>query len=258
MSETYLAIWNSTVNETFETNAERFLLSRRLCTGTWKKTQHAVVLEHATIDQAGEEALRLTDQSLLQDTSLFVPSYFGPVLAKFRWRYNQSYHPNKSNPFSPEAPLQKTANSLAASIVWARLISWIENNNVTLGHAQWKDTDDIHTVHSVVTLKRDRLLMLVLLVHPILTVVATVWKVTLWKTPIGDDFGLISLLAGIAETKAGPLYGASLSGTVKRRVRVGFHIVRGLGQGARQHEHIVAHFDSQKPTDALSRGQKYA
>jgi hypothetical protein len=58
------------------------------------------------------------------------------------------------------------------------------------------------------------------LVYPVLLLLAVVTKAFLYATPVGENFGLVSLLAGINHETLEVLSGAALSGDVKKPLPV--------------------------------------
>lgn len=94
----------------------------------------------------------------------------------------------------------------------------------------------LDTAHiSNVALKRNWGLYAVILVHPVLFLLATAWKAALNSAPVGEGFGLISILAGLKVDEdddnddqtlgrggggRGVLRGATLSGRLRKEIRV--------------------------------------
>ena len=86
----------------------------------------------------------------------------------------QFLDPGPGGTTSEDATPWETEHTLVASMIWARLLSWVKDdrdgipqvqdpNGLKLGSAYWKDGSTIRTVRSAVTLKRNGLLLLLVL-----------------------------------------------------------------------------------------------
>ena len=68
--------------------------------------------------------------------------------------------------------------------------------------------------------RRSSALYIVLLLQPTLTIVALILLAVLHSTPVGKDFGLVSVLSGIEHEKLDILHGAALSGDLAKKVQL--------------------------------------
>ena len=245
-SQIFLSWWNA-ANSTFEASAQRFISTRRLCTGTWKVTQDGISLQTATILQDGAEATITQDQSLIQENPIFLSVFFFTVLAE----YNYAFHPS--------VPV----HTLTACMLWSRLVCNVENRvpgNTTVDEQDYdssflKSAESITTIRYSLTLTRSSWLLAVLIVQPTLTLLAALGKVLLYKTPIGDGFGVVTLLAGVGGGKEeNQLKGASLSGNLERDVMVQFQVTR---DDAENFEHVSINFGGNRGKRWLARQKKY-
>ncbi|KAI9818435.1 MAG: hypothetical protein M1827_000494 [Pycnora praestabilis] len=268
-SEIYLSVWNSTAHETFQSTAERFILSRRICSGTWNITAANVSLIGAKILQSNDEAMAHLNQDLIQGNQLWLFNYFRDFLGEYNWRFRQGYpYPNNNDTLS-----FRTSTALAAAMVWARIVSldgaersmdqyqspshqdvdYVGKNGSGLQY--WVDSSQITTVKETLTLKRDWGLYFIIAVNPMLAILAVLGKVLLYPTPIDEKFGLISMLAGVRSGGIEVLRGASLSGKLKRQVKVGFAIVKDYED---EHgDHVEVHFDAARANDKVASGRIY-
>jgi hypothetical protein len=249
-SQIFTALWNTTQNETFESTAQRYDITRRLCTGVWNITSTSILLQNASDLQDSKDALISIDQTLVQQNPLGIAVWFGSFLGEYDW------HNWKA--FKTEVGHNHTASmgpGLVASMVWARQVSYngwerraFDQGWAAVNHYE-KIQTEIITLKNVPTLKRGAGLLFILSLHPLLTMAAIVGKFALYSVPIGEGFGLISLLAGIREEDLGVLRGSALSGKLRRELRLHFYvenskvssvqdrIVVGLGQ-SRNHGKI--------------------
>ena len=107
---------------------------------------------------------------------------------------------------------------------------------------------------SAIALRQSGLLYLVIMIHLIITLVATVWKACLYKTAVGEGFGLIAVLAGLPSRSTRILRGASLSGKLERPVRVRIDVKDSPsleGEGSSKESHIQYSFDTREGNGKL-------
>lgn len=97
-------------------------------------------------------------------------------------------------------------------------------------------------------------MIFILAIHPVLTTMAVLIKALLYTTPIGDGFGLVSLLAGIKQESLAVLRGAALSGELERPVRVRFS-VRSMEE--QEYERLEIELDVQGRSDSLDLKKTY-
>ncbi|KAL9603868.1 MAG: hypothetical protein Q9179_002055 [Wetmoreana sp. 5 TL-2023] len=223
-SEIYVSIWD--VNkDTFESTAQRFIQRRWLCAGTWNISSSNVSLIEAKLLEPVE------DQIVIQEISLSIGTWFTELLPE----YNYIWYPPEDNPTGIN-----TFPPLVVSMLWARLVSHNSYQNVhradqNATHAARtyysKPARDVQKTYTTITLKRSYLLLFVLAIHPILTMLAVIVKGLLYSAPVGDDFGLVSLLSGAKKDSLDLLYGASLSGKLSDDVHVRFEVPDGLEHG---------------------------
>lgn len=72
------------------------------------------------------------------------------------------------------------------------------------------------------TVRRGVWLIFILAIYPVLTAIAVLIKALLYNDPIGDGFGLGSLLVGIKQERLEVLRGAALTGELGKPVIVKF------------------------------------
>ena len=231
-TEVFLSLWNDTKSQTFYSEAERFVSSRRTCVGVWNLTRSNVYLIDVTSLQPADQ-IDLTQQRMIENGMNMIRPLFLQFLGEFDWKTREQWDqplPDSSASGGPPQfyPTLNTRPALVAAMLWARMTS--ENgperprvSGYELEYTSYlKAASDINLVKQVVTLRRSPWLIAVLAVHPLLTVLAILAKSMLYTTPISDGFGVVSLLAGIGGEGLEVLRGATLSGTLSKKVRVRF------------------------------------
>ncbi|KAL8735907.1 MAG: hypothetical protein Q9181_002614 [Wetmoreana brouardii] len=222
-SEIYVFIWDST-KDTFESTAQRYIQTRRLCAGTWNISSSNVSLIEAKLLEP------VDDQIVIQEMSLNIGKWFTEPLPEYNYIWYPPENLMSINTFPP----------LVVSMLWARLISRNSYQNVKKAdqnatHAARtyysKPARVVQKTYTSITLKRSNWLLFVLAIHPILTMLAVSVKGFLYSVPVGDDFGLVSLLSGVKKDCLDLLHGASLSGKLRDDVHVRFKVLDGLEHG---------------------------
>ena len=257
-TEIFLSLWNDTQGQTFYSEAERFVSSRRTCIGVWNLTRSNVYLVDVTSLQSADD-IDVTQQRIIVNGMNMIRPLFLQFLGEYDWKTRERWDqplPGTSDSGGPPQfyPIFNTRPALVAAMLWARITS--ENgperprvSGYELRYTSYlKDAGDIKLVKQIVTLQRSPWLIVVLAIHPLLTVLAVLAKATLYTTPIGNGFGIISLLAGVTEEGHEVLRGAALSGTLSQKVRVGFMTrkVEGL-----EYERLHLDLGSQVRSDRL-------
>ncbi|MCJ1405538.1 hypothetical protein MMC11_008766 [Xylographa trunciseda] len=232
----FLSIWNTTLNETFQSTAQAFKLSRRQCRGTWNITSSGVYLAEATLLETYDEAVQSQNQSLIVDNELGITPTFHATLFEYDYRFRGTW--NEPMPTSSIAEPQyqyktSTTSALVASMIWARQVSLWEpsrnNASSTASNNQYTiEPVNITTQREVITLRRDAGLVVVLASWPFLTIIALTLKTCLYSVPLGEGFGIISMLAGMKDCNLDVFSGASLSGQLSREITVRFHVYQDL------------------------------
>ena len=257
-TEIFLSLWNDTQGQTFYSEAERFVSTRRTCVGVWNLTRSNVYLVDVTSLQPADE-VDITQQRIIVNGMNMIRSIFLQFLGEYDWKTRERWDqplPGTSDSGGPPQfyPVFNTRPALVAAMLWARITS--ENgperprvSGYELRYTSYsKDAGDIKIAKQIVTLQRSPWLIVVLAIHPLLTVLAVLAKATLYTTPIGNGFGIISLLAGITAEGHEVLRGAALSGKLSQKVRVRFMTrkVEGL-----EYERLHLDLGSQVKSDRL-------
>ena len=254
-TETFLSVFNATLNQTFDSEAERLVSTRRTCTGTWNITRTNVTLTKVENLQSFD-ALQGTDQSIVANVSLNINDMFLSFMGEYDWVTRVNWYqpfPATGNYF----PAVNTRPSLVASMLWARITSshGPERLHDALDSTSyWIDGEKIITTKSVATLRRSSWLMFIMVIQPVLTILAVLGKALLYTTPIGDNFGIISLLAGATGSMPKSLRGAALSGRLKRDMQITF---TASGDSLSQYDRLQLEIGSRERSSKLRPRRLY-
>lgn len=263
-TEIFLSLWNDTRGETFYSEAERFVSTRRTCVGVWNLTRSNVYLVDVTSLQPADE-IDVTKQRIIVNGMNMLRPLFLQFLGEYDWKTRERWDQPLPGTFGTGAPPQfypifNTRPALVAAMLWARMtsengperprVSGYERTYTTYAKA----ARDIAIAKQIVTLQRSPWLVFVLTVHPLLTALAVTAKATLYTTPVGDGFSLISLLAGITGEGLDVLRGAALTGKLTEKVRVRF--VAGKVDGL-DYERLRLELGSKAESDRLDPGIRY-
>ena len=263
-TEIFLSLWNDTKNQTFYSEAERFISSRRTCVGVWNLTRSNVNLVDVTSLQSADE-IDASQQRIIENGMNMIRPIFLQFLGEYDWKTRKAWDqplPGTSSSTGPPQfyPTINTRPALVAAMLWARMTSENGPERPRISgyeriYASYtKPAADITLAKKIVTLQRSPWLIVVLAIHPLLIISAVLAKATLYTTPIGDGFGLISLLAGITDEGLHVLRGAALSGRLSEKVRVRFVARRVEGLG---YERLYLELGSQAKSDRLDPEIEY-
>ena len=262
----FLSLWNSTKplvldttqNETFESQAERFVVTRRTCVGTWNITRTNLTLHKVENLQTAGEVRQ--NQSIIQNNDLAIAPQFLQFLGEYGWDLREGWNqpvPDSSHQVPRFIPNVNTRSALVASMFWARITS-LEGperpspSEYDLSYS--KVSTDIKMIKRAQTSKRSPWLILILVVHPLLTILALLAKLSLFGTPISDDFGVVSLIAGMRDDGITKLYGAALSGKLSKKMRVQFVVEEGKEEHSRS---LRLRLDSNDKSDTIDAKKQY-
>lgn len=225
----FLSSWNQTKKETFQSTAIRTELTRELARAEWLVTPSSVTLAHTTLLPKSAQP----NQDIIQSNLLGLQEMFSAFVDEFNWanrvHYNYPYPGSTATMPRWYQPVN-TVPALSAAMLWSRVSSLDGPKYAVLypetvtGYS--KAEDDITTTKTYPTLKRSPLLLIVLLINPLLSISCVGVKALLYRTPIGDGFNSISMLAAAGNCDLSVLKGATLTGELKRQIPVSFTIAR--------------------------------
>ena len=217
-----IAGWDENLNETFGSHLMQYTLSRQMYTGSWRVSQTSVELISAVPSHN-----RTEDHCLLRSIDLDLTELYMEVFAEYDWRP----HINQTGREFYQEHIKSDATFLA-SMVWSRITSLhVVNDEIKLTTNPQCDPEglpelpyqvDVVIETVAVTIKSGWWIVLVLALWPALLITSLVVRVMVWpRSPIGEGFGLISLLASVEKGSLALLEGAGLSGKLDRPVFLG-------------------------------------
>ena len=249
----YLGIWRashktaSQTPKTFSSAAQKTLISRRLAHARWSIFPSNITLVSSYLDGNKPGQASAPTQGPV-DTKVYQLNLFGQLFQEYN--YQTAGHLE----FSP-------ISTFVAAIAWARLATVrhyaaTDSNWAFVQAANYTKTADEYELRLVVpTMMRSWWVGVILAVNPALVIAATISKAYLYKTPVSDGFGLISLLSSAKVNDLSTFYGAGLSGELKRAVRVSFNVDKDKDT---EHGRVRVHFNSQGTSDLLKPKVTYA
>ena len=260
-TEVFLSIWNTDEEQTFCSEAERFVSTRRTCVAVWIITRLNVSLIDITYLLSANEIDVTDPQKAIANGTDDVQELFPLVLGEYDWKTRIIFDKPLPGSYGLSGPPQffpvfNTRPALVAAMLWARITSVSGPERVFNRpfNSYAKSASDIGLAKQFMTLQRSPWLSAVLAIHPLLTKLAVLAKATLYTTPIGDGFGLISPLAGIREEGFEIPQGAALTGTLSEKVRVRFTARKAEGT---EYERLHLDMASQAKSDRLVPKIKY-
>lgn len=198
-----------------------FNTRRDLCHGTWSVTNEYIQLVDGRCDLP---PLAYEDQYIITNNTLaftnFYPALLTEYLGKFATTRNQSEW---------RVPV---FTGVTAAMYWSRITTL---NGYYVGVSKPIDyanknphyftkTVYYHVMDEIVSIKPTMnaswALYLILVSQPCLVVICFLAGLFFYRTPIGRGFGIIAILAGVRHESLELLKGASLSGQVKKPVRL--------------------------------------
>jgi hypothetical protein len=229
----------------FRQEALKFEVQRERCAGTWKITQSSVELMGGSC--TGEKV----SQDIVQTN---IPYFMDVLPVMAQWLI--SYSPPESRSGSPwKMPSFTTAVS---SMYWARItyMNPYNGTNFKTHPSILYTVPDEKITSTRVTMQNEWGLYMILVVHPVLTVIMLALTILLYHTPISDGFGLVSVLAGIERDSLDRLQGAALSGNLIKPVSMHISVLKKIQtEGYRRIQYSLADV-YQKPS-ILERKEKY-
>ena len=204
--------------------AQPYDATRQLCEGTWSITRGGIQL----IGGSCNTSMLLPDlQQVITNNTLFLGVWYMASLVEFLGPFAAASARNES---------KWTGRYFAtgvAAMLWYKIT--ILNGAAALddkpplerrfSNLSYEDAGLIYPVQDQVvysrpTLQKSPILYFVLLIQPLLTVVILALFALFHSTPMGKDFGLISILAGVDRGYLDILRGAALSGQLLRNVQL--------------------------------------
>jgi hypothetical protein len=240
----YFSSFNETNNQTFGDNARHYRLIRQNYTATWFITASSIQLEQATPIENQE----LDDKGVFSGIYVALPQLFINAMAEYDTLYRAMGDANTADELAMYAKEIKTDATLLAGAVWARFVSFVgpetwsqkslQNRSHVLSEEQQSTilyTRPMSIEKGAATIKRSWQIIVILSAYPLILLAAFFSRVFLWpRSPIGEGFGVISLLASVDKDSRRLLDGAGLSGRLKRPLSLVFDIDKTWTESSRQ------------------------
>ena len=203
-------------------------ITRKQCQGTWSITRGGIQLVDGFCD---DTVLPLEKQKVIvNDTKgLFPAEVYMPSLLEF-------IGPFATTRNASEWKHSYLATSMAA-MLWSRITAFSGATNLgplntsfdvlhqAYGDMTYEDAGltylgDERIVYIRPTLRKSPWLYLVLAIQPLLSISILGLTLLLSSTPVDKDFGLVSILSGVDRTSLDILAGATLSGELRKSVKL--------------------------------------
>ena len=205
----------------FNQTALRFDTHRHSCQATWEISINSVFLLQASCDA---DPLPSINQEILNGQA--IGYWFTDILADSIGIFSTG---------RPESPWRlPTYVTTVGAMYWARIsalqgpmvggrISQVANNSLAPYELYYPVHDQI--MYSIKeTLDPRWSLYAILILQPILSIVVLALKTLFHSVPIGEGFGLVAIIAGINKDSLGTLEGASLTGKLRRPLRLAIDV----------------------------------
>lgn len=202
--------------------AQPYYVNRQLCQGTWTITRGGIQLDSGLCNGTILDDDR---QLLITDNALFLGVWYMSSLVEFL------------GPFATTRNNSVWTGRYFATATATMLYSRITMRDSASNAARPDDWDlrfkgrtisDLGLIYPVnetatytrPTLRRSGALYFVLAIQPVLTVLVLILLAAWHSTPVGKNFGLISILSGTDRRNLDLLHGAALSGELAKRVQL--------------------------------------
>lgn len=197
----------------FRPYAQKFIISRRRCSGRWKLNSTSIIL------LGGDCDLDTPTNSSVLHAPFMIP-YPYDVLPELHYVFT-GFAPSGNGPKVDGVWLNATYAVTVATVWWARALYMAQNLEGTVNLADYGGLYSAvrETIISVrPTLEARPLLYMVLAIHPAITLVAFLTAAALYHVPLGRGFGVVSILSGLDHSSSQIIRGAGFSGQLTRQV----------------------------------------
>jgi len=219
-SEIYVARWNTNLNQSFNSTAQRFFCVRAQHTGVWEADSSTVML--VNVENTPNDTLQ--DQGIMHG-ELDLANLYLPLL--------REYDPKTSSDQWTGRPVINntyTESTIVASMLWSRQTSELGvGNPIPITGVYYWVYDDVRKL--VPTLKRSWGLLLLLLLNPLLVLCGIAGKLVLYSVPVGEGFNVVALMAAVDASSLKALRGAGLTGRLTQRVPLMFDVLQSERKG---------------------------
>ena len=216
----YFSAWNTTLDETFESEALRIDNYRALYHAAWNITKtNASLISASPAENATSWTQSTSNQSIIQNDWIGVQEMFSNFLGEYDWHNragafefpypDASSVTNDNDATGCPSDLSSckwtlnvnTVPALSAAMIWARITSYnggdrpVRNPERVVHTMYTMKAEEVVTVKRIPTLRRTGLLLVVLLVNPVAGLGCLLIKAWLRGSVVGDGFDVVNLLA---------------------------------------------------------------
>jgi hypothetical protein len=230
--------------DVFRRRAQIYNINRSRCKGSWSLNTTSILLIGGSCDTSTP-----VDSSILQWANMGPFPY--DTLPSMAHTYG--YYASSD---TDSVWLRATYAVSLVTMYWARS-HFMLSGDLNTPHAYAPMDEVIVSVRS--SLRTGSLLYFVLAVQPVLTVLGFLVAMWLHRTPIGKDFGLVSILSGVEPATLGLVRGAGLSGRSMKPVKLDINAnPTGLnGEGARI-QYLLKEENEEREISYLKKGSTYS
>ena len=203
--------------------AQPYHIYRQRCNGTWTITRGTIELKNGTCDDT--TALSSEKQKLITDNSLFLGVWFMnslvELLGPFATTRNQSqwtgryFATGMSAMLWSRITIKDSISNPERPDDWQRMFGDFTDEDLGLIYPV---NDSV--IYTRPAIRKSSTLYFVLILQPTLTIVVLILLAVLHSTPVGKNFGLVTILSGIDHEKLDILHGAALSGDLAKKVQL--------------------------------------
>lgn len=243
--------------EVFRQQAMLYHTRRESCTGTWRITYNSIQLLSGVCNKPSLPDER---QNLFRSATLALPQWYMTSLSEFLGPFTQGAR-NQSHWLMP------ASCTVFAGMYWSRvtafnvvgLLGLDASTGQALNSSEQATADSYYLVvdnatSSRPTMKTAPLLYLTLAVYPALTALLLLSTLLMYNTPLDSGFGTIALLAGVRTETLKLLKGASLSGKLKKSIRVTIDVHKSFTDKSLRNQHNEYILDENSSSKAAPLG----
>ena len=230
-STVWMSWWQVSQQQTFGSQVRQYNLTRQRMIGTWDITANSVSLQNATFLHSITK-----NQTILNDNLLGAGDLYISALTEYDYLFRGlivGYWTKRNN--SKYSEFVKTDSTLVAAMIWSRITSldgpegWglDTSDPKPINHNLYYYVTNATEQFTRITLERSTwALFLILATNPLLLLFSLVVSAAMYyDSPIGEGFGLSSILSAADPATLGLLEGAGLSGQLKKGVDVRFNVI---------------------------------
>ncbi|KAI1619416.1 hypothetical protein EDD37DRAFT_614017 [Exophiala viscosa] len=228
-STVWMSWWSVKQQQNFGSQVRQYNLTRQRMIGTWDITANSVSLRNATFLHSITNNQTILNFNLLGAGNLYIFA-----LTEYDYLFRNLGYWRKNNN-SKYLEFVKTDSTLVAAMIWSRITSldgpegWglDTSDPAPIDPNLYYHVTNVTQQSTPITLERSTWgLFLILATNPLLLAFSLLFSAALYyDSPIGEGFGLSSILSAANPATLSLLDGAGLSGQLKEKVHVRFNVI---------------------------------